>query len=79
MSIVIDNPDIDNWIEQANLKSERRLDARLGLRNLQKKFPFAVEWVSYDDLKKQCVEWSPRTEHPVAASYDGKTLSLHFN
>jgi hypothetical protein len=79
MSIVLDNPDIDNWIEQANLQSEQRLDARLGLRNLQKKFPFAVEWVSHADLKMECVEWSPRSEPPVAASYDGETLSLHFN
>jgi hypothetical protein len=81
MSLVIDNPDIDNWIEQSNLHTERRLDARLGLRNLKQKFPFAVEWVSYTDLQSKVLaeEWSPRPEHAVAASYDGQNLALYFN
>jgi hypothetical protein len=81
MSLVIDNPDIDNWIEQSNLHTERRLDARLGLRNLQKKFPFAVEWVDYSALQSRALaeEWSPRQDHAVAASFDGNTLAMYFN
>lgn len=78
MSLVIDNPNPDAWIEESNSRTERRLDARLGLRNVQKTFPFAIEWVHFSTLHKQA-EWSPRPEQPVAASYDGNTLAMYFN
>jgi hypothetical protein len=79
MSLVIDNPNIDAWIEESNTATERRLDARLGLDNIRKKFPFVIEWMDYSTLHRQASEaWSPRPEQPVAASYDGQTLSLHY-
>ena len=65
MSLVIDNP---------------RLDARLGLDNIRKKFPFVIEWMDYSTLHRQASEaWSPRPEQPVAASFDGQTLAMYFN
>lgn len=80
MSLVIDNPNIDAWIEESNTATERRLDARLGLDNIRKKFPFVIEWMDYSTLHRQASEaWSPRPEQPVAASYDGQTLAMYFN
>jgi hypothetical protein len=78
MSIVIDNTDPDTIAEQINLSEGNRQSVRNGLRNLQHKFPFVIEWVKYSQL--QLEEWEPR--HPVldAASYDGTTdiLELHY-
>jgi hypothetical protein len=70
----IDNADPDSIIEQINLAGSRH-DIKQSLRNLTRKFPFVVEWVSYADLKQE--EWSPgeRPMDLLYASFDGKTLT----
>jgi hypothetical protein len=72
MPLVIDKP-------RTNAKPNT--NTKRGPRNLKQKFPFAVEWVSYADLQSKVLaeEWSPRSEHAVAASYDGQNLALYFN